>query len=314
MKTLTDFAFKEEYKRIQSVGDKLSEIGSLIDWKPFRPILESMYVNKTASGGRPEADVIVMFKMLVLQQWHGLSDPELEKQCIDRISFRNFLGFPDYIPDSTTVWSFRKRIMDNGKEKEIWGELQRQLDSNDLKIKKGMIQDATFIHSNPGHAKADKPRGNEAKTRRSRDGTWTKKGNKSHFGYKFHSIIDRDYELIRRFETTTASVHDSQVDLSEEYEVVYRDKGYFGAEAKGFAATMKRAVRGHPLGIRDIIRNKRISLKRVPGERVYAVTKDVFKAGEVLVTTVERVNVKMLFTAFCYNLHQLRTLRRKGIF
>jgi IS5 family transposase len=44
-----------------------------------------------------------------------------------------------------------------------------------------------------------------------------KEGNKSHFGYKFHSIIDRDYELIRRFETTTASVHDSQVDLSEEH-------------------------------------------------------------------------------------------------
>jgi Transposase and inactivated derivatives, IS5 family len=314
MKTFTDFALKEEYKRIQFVGDNLSDLESLIDWKPFYLILEPMYLNKTASGGRPEADVILMFKMLVLQQWHGLSDLDLEKQCIDRFSFRNFLGFPDYIPDSTTVWSFRKRIIDNCKEEEIWEELQRQLDSLGLKIKKGMIQYATFIHSDPGHAKADKPRGQEAKTRRSRDGTWTKKGSKSHFGYKLHSIIDRDYELIRRFKTTTALVHDSQVDLSEENEVVYRDRGYFGAKAKGFAATIKRAVRGHPLGIRDIIRNKRISSKRVPGERVYAVTKNVFNAGMVLVTTVERVNVKMLFTALCYNLHQLRTLKRKGVF
>jgi len=32
-----------------------------------------------------------------------------------------------------------------------------------------MIQDATFIHSDPGHAKADKPRENEAKTMRNRD-------------------------------------------------------------------------------------------------------------------------------------------------
>lgn len=68
MKTFTDFAFKEEYKSIQSVGDKLSEIESLIDWKSFRLILESMYVNKTSSGGRPEADIIVKFKILVLQQ------------------------------------------------------------------------------------------------------------------------------------------------------------------------------------------------------------------------------------------------------
>ena len=44
-----------------------------------------------------------------------------------------------------------------------------------LKIKKGMIQDATFIHSDPGYAKADKPQENEAKTRRSREETWIKK-------------------------------------------------------------------------------------------------------------------------------------------
>ena len=33
--TLTDFALKEDYKRLQSIGDKLAEIDSLIDWKPF---------------------------------------------------------------------------------------------------------------------------------------------------------------------------------------------------------------------------------------------------------------------------------------
>jgi IS5 family transposase len=72
--------------------------------------------------------------------------------------------------------------------------------------------------------------------------------------------------LIRRFKATTASVHDSQVDLSEENEVVYRDRGYSGANSKGYNATMKRAVRGHTLGIKDLLRNKRISSKRVPGE------------------------------------------------
>ena len=121
MDNLTDFALNEEYKRLQSVGDRLAEIESLIDWKPFRSILESMYNNRTSSGGRPEADFIVMFKMLVLQQWHGLSDAELERQCIDRIFFRKFLGFPEYIPDSTTVWSFRKRIIDNKKKETIMG-------------------------------------------------------------------------------------------------------------------------------------------------------------------------------------------------
>jgi hypothetical protein len=35
--------------------------------------------------------------------------------------------------------------------------------------------------------------------------------------------------------------------------------------------------------------------------------------GKVLVTIMERVNVKMLMTAFCFNLHLLKTLKHKGI-
>jgi IS5 family transposase len=37
-----------------------------------------------------------------------------------------------------------------------------------LKIKKVIIQDSTFIYSDPGHAKADKLRENEEKTKRVR--------------------------------------------------------------------------------------------------------------------------------------------------
>jgi len=33
-----------------------------------------------------------------------------------------------------------------------------------------------------------------------------------HCGYKFHSIMDRNYELIRRFKTTTSSLNDFQID------------------------------------------------------------------------------------------------------
>jgi len=36
--------------------------------------------NRSEQGGRPNIDEVVMVKLLVLQQWHGLSDPELEKR------------------------------------------------------------------------------------------------------------------------------------------------------------------------------------------------------------------------------------------
>jgi len=90
MESLTDFALREEYRRVAKLGDKLSEIEPLIDWDAFRPIVIDLFCNKTEKCGRPNIDEVVMIKMLVLQQWHGLSDPELERQVVDRISFRVF--------------------------------------------------------------------------------------------------------------------------------------------------------------------------------------------------------------------------------
>ena len=157
MTTLTNFALLEEYKHVKRLGDKLDNIESIINWDAFRPIIEGMYDNKSEKGGRPNKDEIMMIKLLILQEWHGLSDPELERQVTDRISFRKFLGFPEKIPDYSTVWYFRERLKETGKDKEIWGELKRQLESKGLKIKKGVIQDASIITTDPGHAKADKP-------------------------------------------------------------------------------------------------------------------------------------------------------------
>ena len=308
MDSFRSYLQRDLYKAIEKLGDRLAEVEPLINWETFRPIVVGLYTNDGPQGGRPNVDPVVMVKMLVLQAWYGLSDPELERQATDRISFRRFLGYPESIPDSTTVWLFRERLAETGKDQEVWAELQRQLDMKGLKVKKGVVQDASFITADPGHARADKPRGEEARTRRSRDGSWTKKGNRSYFGYKLHAKMDLDHGLIRDLETTPASVHDSRVDLSQSGEVVYRDKGYQGAVPRGWDATMRRGARGHPLDIWDRLRNRRISRKRCPGERPFAVIKRVFHAGHVLVTSVPRVRVKMVFSCFCFNLLRLRGL------
>ena len=140
--------------------------------------------------------------------------------------------------------------------------------------------------------------------------------------------MDVEYGLIRDIEITTASVHDSQIDLSREGERIYRDKGYFGSPAKGRSVTMCKATRGHPLSKWDRMRNLQISKIRAPGERPFAVSltivsesfddsrniiKTVFRAAHVLVTTVERVKVKMVFTAMAYDLYQLGFLRKSCV-
>jgi IS5 family transposase len=311
MDSFIGWAFKTAREKKKMPENRLLQISYLIDWLPIRKRLDEMYKNKTEKGGRPNCDVIVMFKILVLQQWYGLSDLEVERQIADRLSFMEFLGYPDPFPDSRTIWLFRERMAKTETDKFVWEELQGQLDAKGLKVKRGTIQDATFIEADPGSSK--KPRGDEARTRRSKDGTWAKKGNETHFGYKLHQKTDIDYGLMREIETTTASLHDSQVDLSVENEVVLRDRGYFGVEAKGLDFTMKRRTTDKPLGDLDTERNRLISKLRAPGERPHAVLKRVFDSGRVFVTTVKRVGVKMMVAAFTFNLYQLCTLKKANI-
>jgi IS5 family transposase len=313
MESLLDFALQERYRRVSELGDKVAEFDTLIKWEQFRPILGDLYINTTDMGGRPNFDELLMVKLLVLQSMYGLSDPELERQANDKISFLKFLGFPEKIPDQSTIWYFRERLIKHKKLELIWEELRRQENVLGLKIKKGTIQDATFITADPGHAPVDKPRGELARTRRSKEGTWTKKNSKSYFGFKVHSKEDCDYGLIWEITTSTASLHDSQIDLSKKGEVVYRDKGYFGVKPLGFDATMKRGVRNHPIGIWDKLRNKRISRKRSPGERPYAVIKTVFKSAHTMVTTIARVHAKMIFAAFSFNICCIRNFKHHGV-
>jgi IS5 family transposase len=94
--------------QVKDLGDRLGEPGTLIEWEPFREIVEDLYTNTTEQRGRPNIDIVLMIKLLVLQSMFGLSDPDLERQANDKISFLRFLGFPEKIPDHTTVWYFRE--------------------------------------------------------------------------------------------------------------------------------------------------------------------------------------------------------------
>ena len=145
MRTLIDFAVRAEYARIKALGDDLCDIGSQVDWERFRFLEPMIYKNKTSRGGRPNVDIVIMIKLLVLPRWFGLSDPELERQVADRISFRIFLGTTEAVPDFSTVWLFRERLIKSGKSKDLWKELQRQMEEKGYAVKEGSIQDATFI-------------------------------------------------------------------------------------------------------------------------------------------------------------------------
>ena len=225
--TFEAFILKEKYKKIRGLGDRLALMKEQIDWKPFIKIVESAFDDNDETGGRPHTDEIVVVRCLLLQSWYGLSDPELEFQCNDRISFQNFLGLEQKVPDFSTIWRIRDRLKERGKEEVIWDELQRQLNAKGYKVKKGVIQDASFIEADLGRKryykeKKAKKEGREIeyterqKSHIDKDGSFSIKHGQVHYGYKNHTKLDVDNHLIRDYDVTTASTHDGEIDLVEQ--------------------------------------------------------------------------------------------------
>ena len=145
-----------------------------------------------------------------------------------------------------------------------------------------------------------------AKTTRSKDGTWALKNKKTHFGYKLHTSQAVEHDVIANYAVKTASVHDSQIDLSISGIVNYKDKGYFGIEGRGIDATMDRSLKGYKLPVESIRRNMRITRKRSRGERPFSVIKTIFHGGHMFITTVAMVRVKCMYM-------RMISMKRKGI-
>lgn len=201
------FILKERYQKVKGLGDRLALMKEQINWKPFIPLVQCVFHDNKQTGGRPHTNELVVVPSMLLQAWYNLSDPELEYQCHDRLSFRHFLEFPEKIPDFTTIWKIRDRLQHEGIDTLIWSELQRQLDEKGYTVEKGTIQDAAFIEADLGkkqYSKEKKARkkgetihySKKQKQHKDKDGSFSVKHGQVHYGYKSHIKVDTDYVLI----------------------------------------------------------------------------------------------------------------------
>ena len=300
MESLIDFALKEKFSKVKELRPRLDEVKKLVNWKAFLPLIP-----RKSRVGCPGYNIILKLKILFLQSWYNISDEEMEYQIYNRLDFQSFLGNPTSIPYFTTIWRFRERLQEDDIAELIWSEMLRQLEEHDVEIEQGVIQDAKVIQAAKGKDASLNHRGREAKTSRSKDGTWTKKHGNWEFGYKLHTKVESKSKLITEMAVTTARVHDSKVDLTNPDEIAYRDKAYCAqkCKAKGNAAMKK----GN-LSIKDKMRNKRITKIRCRGEHQYGAMTRMQNAGTTKLTTVARVYIQQIFTCMVYNFNRLTHL------
>ena len=98
------FDVEERLRELSAKGDDLERIAVLVDFAMFRAELERAVPRADgAKGGRPAFDHVLMFKILLLQAMHGLSDERCEYLIKERLSLcaSSASGWPTLCPTPT---------------------------------------------------------------------------------------------------------------------------------------------------------------------------------------------------------------------
>ena len=292
------FDEQETQERLSKIGNPLEMISEVIDFEIFREKLESKLLNrnkKNKAGAKPY-DVVMMFKIMILQRYYGLGDTQIEYQILDRLSFKKFLGLEsgDKVPDEKTVWLFRENLTKSGLVKEIFEQFRQYLETEGLIMNEGKMIDASFTvaprqrNTREENKMIKEGRGDELwndkpnkKRHKDIDARWTKKNNETFYGYKNHAKVDTKSKFIDNYEVTDASVHDSQpLDdlLSEEDEGqdFYADSAYTGEEQEKVIDKYKmknkvneKGYRNKPLTDEQKTSNREKSKTRARVEHVF---------------------------------------------
>ena len=95
------FGMETQYEELTNLGEPLLNLKKKIDWEIFRKPIETAIRKDYSKGGRPPYDVLLMFKITILQQWYGSSDMEIQLLITDRLSFLRFLDMEvgEKVPD-----------------------------------------------------------------------------------------------------------------------------------------------------------------------------------------------------------------------
>ena len=140
-------------RELSAKGDDLERVNALVDFEAFRPELEQAVPRADrAKGGRPPYDHVLMFRILILQASHSLSDERTEYLVKDRLSFMRFLGLSlaDRVPDANSIWNFREaltRAVIGGVPaiEALFRRFEAQLSAAGYIAMGGQIVDATVV-------------------------------------------------------------------------------------------------------------------------------------------------------------------------
>ena len=315
---------------------RLEKISQIIDWSQVREILDAHYTVGTSREGADAYSPLMLLKALLLQQWYHIdSDPELENQINDRISFKKFIGlsFDKHSPDHSTFSRFRGRLSKDAMTK-INSVVLQQFSEKGFVINEGVAVDARLVQSashpisneeiKKEHEKRATPEGKldkngkQLKFSRDFESDWIIKNKKPHYGFKEHASVDTNHGFVLAMELTQASVSDSiylpyivaaSCHTEEPIDKVYADKGYYGKPNWDFLAMnniadgiMRKDTTSTKLTDTEIERNKQLSKKRYIVEQYFGISHMHYSAFRERFPRMIKNVLNNLFRQLAFNL------------
>ena len=267
--------FDEQFavSHLSAMGNPIESISKVIDFEMFRAILESRLLNtskKNNAGAKP-FDVVMMFKVMILQRYYNLGDKQVEYQIVDRMSFKKFLGLEtgDKVPDEKTIWSFRERLTQTASIEELFELFVSHLEQKGLIFNEGQIIDASFVEiprqrNSREESKIIKDEGGDdlwndrpnKKRHKDIDARWVKKNGETFYGYKNNVKVDAKSKIIGTYYVSDAAVHDSQVlelllTEKDENQTLHADSAYTGPNQEEAISDHKMINNVHEKGYKN---------------------------------------------------------------
>jgi IS5 family transposase len=336
-KGLFDEQFNTE--KLSQIGNPLERIIDIVDFEMFRNTLEDTLLNKEkkSNAGAKPIDVVMMFKILILQRYYGLGDTQLEYQIIDRISFKKFLGLEsgDKVPDEKTVWAFREIVTTKGLVENLFAEFRAYLESKGLIMNEGKMIDASFTvaprqrNTKEENKQIKEGKGDELwkdkpnkKRHKDIDARWTKKNNETFYGYKNHAKVDTKSKFIDDYVVTDASVHDSQplddlLSSKDKGQTLHADSAYTGQEQEKVIEKYKminqvheKGYRNKPLSEEQKEKNKKKSKTRARVEHVFGFMEQSMNGLTLKSVGIKRASGIIGLINLTYNLFRFEQIAR----
>lgn len=330
------FDYQNHVERLSTKTTALDGLNQIIDWEAFIPLINKAFKTQLKQkGGRPAYDAIVMFKILVLQRIHNLSEEATELAIAERLTWHRFLGLHvgSRFPDKNTIWSFKQSLIQADCMSLCYDAFFEQLEKHGYHLESGKIVDASIVkvpvqHNTPKENATIKSGKTPTKWKGQKhklcqkdcDASWTKKHNKSYFGYKNHIKVDQKTKFIENCVVTAAHVHDSQV----LFDLIDKSDGRLYADSAYHSAAIKKRL--HEMGIQDFTiaggrrntplthqqqrTNTTKSKIRTRVEHIFGTVTTSFAGAQQRCIGFKRNASMIIFTNLVYNMTRLRFLER----